>query len=103
MQHLERARTLDRRAGQLLAERLERCVATIDPESTSDSRPTSKPRGEWRRQGDVSVVSFSGLTVHVNHSKGMQDLATLLAPAPARAVHVSRRAGRCTRRSRRHG
>jgi len=43
---------------------------------------------ELRRDGDVWHVSFAGASTIVKHSKGMQDLATLLA-RPGHEVHVT--------------
>jgi hypothetical protein len=43
---------------------------------------------ELRRDGDVWHVRFAGTTTIVKHSKGMADLAVLLA-APGREFHVS--------------
>ena len=43
---------------------------------------------ELRREGDVWHVAFAGATAIVRHSKGIADLAVLLA-SPGRDVHVS--------------
>jgi tetratricopeptide (TPR) repeat protein len=46
------------------------------------------PANELRRDGDVWHIRFAGTTTIVKHSKGMADLAALLA-APGREFHVS--------------
>jgi hypothetical protein len=65
-------------------------------ESRPPDLPGSRPApadaigrpGEFRRDGEVWVVSFAGTSALVRHTKGMQDLAVLLAHANA-SVHVS--------------
>ena len=56
----------------------------------SDSGQPDRPVGdaELCRRGDVWHVSFAGTSTIVKHSKGMQDLATLLA-RPRHEVHVT--------------
>lgn len=53
--------------------------------SVPDESP--EPSGEFRRSGRVWHVGWNGSTATVPDTKGMRDLATLLA-APGREVHV---------------
>jgi len=46
-----------------------------------------EPANEFRRDGDVWTISFSGRTVHLKHSRGLSDLAMLLAH-PGRRFHA---------------
>ncbi len=65
--------------------------ARSDPSTAPSAAPSPPPVGlqhVLRRDGDVWHVTFAGSTTIVKHTKGMSDLAVLLA-APGREVHVS--------------
>ncbi len=49
--------------------------------------PITTRHGTFRRDGDVWLISFGGRETRLRHTKGLADLAALLA-APDRDVHV---------------
>src|SRR5437763_10400308 len=63
--------------------------ATARPRAPRDAGAgrESLPEGELRKEGVLWRVSFRGTTAVVPSSKGLHDLATLLA-CPGREVHV---------------
>jgi pimeloyl-ACP methyl ester carboxylesterase len=62
------------------------CGQVLDPPPTAALPSTTA--AEFRRDGDVWTVSFAGQTVHLKHSRGLADLATLLAN-PGRRFHAT--------------
>jgi len=89
--HLERARELLVGAGAplLLAE----VEGLLGAEPTQLSPPTEGDGTDrFVRDGDLWSVSFEGQTVHLKHSKGLQDLHRLLA-APGREIRAAELAG----------
>jgi hypothetical protein len=62
--------------------------APAEPPGEPLGEPLEPPGEELRRDGDVWHVTFAGTTTIVKHTKGMADLAVLLA-APGRAIHVT--------------
>ncbi len=65
-------------------------TAFVRHASNSSPAPVDDARSdnELRRDGDVWHVTFAGDTAIIKHSKGVGDLAVLLA-APGRDIHVS--------------
>lgn len=91
---VERARQLFERARNLVAPigaplllaRLDREIASLD----SARGPASEHVGHGRvlrREGDLWFVAFDGESAYLKHSKGLGDLAVLLA-RPGAEVHV---------------
>lgn len=58
----------------------------LDP-ATVDAGASAAAANEWRREGDFWTLSYDGRTVRMKDSKGLQDLARLLAE-PGREIHV---------------
>jgi predicted ATPase len=69
-----------------IRERL-RAEPAAAPARVAPVLPTAPPRtGSLRREGDVWEIAFAGHTTRVRHTKGVDDLATLLA-RPDAEVH----------------
>ena len=77
--HLAAAREANAAAGAVAL------VAHSGAAGTPDAAPAVPGEGEFRRTGDVWSVGLGGRVAHVRDSKGMRDLAALLA-VPGRAV-----------------
>jgi hypothetical protein len=63
----------------------------LQPRPAQTATPEATPirgRGVFRREGDVWLVAYGGTSARLRHSKGMDDLAVLLA-RPGREVHVA--------------
>jgi tetratricopeptide (TPR) repeat protein len=56
--------------------------------STSTPAPASAPRDRFQREGELWTVSFDGKVVHLKDSKGLRQLAHLLAQ-PGRELHAT--------------
>jgi tetratricopeptide (TPR) repeat protein len=80
-----RADTVYRAAGALHLVRGDRATTTAESPRSPAGHPAAN---ELRREGDVWHVRFGGTATIVKHSKGMADLAVLLA-APGHEFHVS--------------
>ncbi|MEU7818882.1 hypothetical protein AB0B41_41725, partial [Pseudonocardia sp. NPDC049154] len=86
--HLAAAVEADARAGAGLARRTRAWAAELDRgPAESGAGPA-----EFRRDGEVWALSYSGRTVRLRDSKGLRDLAVLLA-RPGREVAVHELAG----------
>ena len=55
-----------------------------------ESEPTAEPDGAavFHNEGDLWTLAYAGKTVHLKHSKGLADIAILLAN-PGKQVHVA--------------
>lgn len=78
-------RTADARAHRDAAREANRGNALLLALVGDEPRSTTGHEGELRRDGDVWVVGLGGRSVHVRDSKGVRDLAVLLA-RPGEAV-----------------
>jgi tetratricopeptide (TPR) repeat protein len=67
-----------------LASRAADLVREVPEPKAADAQPAL---GELRREGDVWALTWDGLTARVRHSKGLADLAALIA-RPGTEVHV---------------
>ncbi len=85
-------RGLSRREAFLLARReLTQLVADSEPASDFEITHDVEPNA-WIDEGDVWRVDYAGQTIRLRQSKGLADLARLLA-APGRELHVLDLAG----------
>ena len=66
--------------------------APVPPASAAPAAPAAEPTALFRRDGDVWQVAYGGEATTVRTSKGMADLARLLA-TPGREVHCLELAG----------
>ncbi len=82
---------VNRRFGGRLAVDAERTLAEVSGTPTTIA-PPSTAAGALVRDGDVWHVTFAGDTTIVKHTKGVADLAVLVAAA-GREVHVSELVG----------
>ena len=73
---------------ELIVDRTTSDVPSVASDVSTDARSTNV----WFLAGDLWTVTFDGVTVHVRTSKGMVDLARLLA-APDTEVHCTDLAG----------
>lgn len=70
----------------LLQAQFERELAGLD-HVTAASEPDPVRRGTMRRDGEVWLIAFAGSETRLRHTKGLADLATLIAH-PERDIHV---------------
>jgi tetratricopeptide (TPR) repeat protein len=85
-EHFDRATDRHRNASAaLLAAETQRDMRLVL--GGSDKTSSAASRGTWIREGEVWALSFEGRTVRLRHTKGIGDLARLLA-VPGREVHV---------------
>jgi predicted ATPase len=81
---------LDRLAVTVLARS---ALTSLVERTTRPSEVRADPASAvFRRAGDLWEIGFSGATVHIAHTKGMEDLAVLLAQ-PGREIHCVELAG----------
>jgi pimeloyl-ACP methyl ester carboxylesterase len=66
--------------------------AVTASDAPSSSRAVDAARGTFRHEGDVWLLGFAGRDVRVRDTKGLRDIATLLA-RPSREVHVAELVG----------
>ncbi len=87
--HLDNALPLNSAAGAALAERTRRWAAQIDgtAPATGTTVTAQAISGTCRLEGDVWTLEFGGRSVRLKDSKGLRDVAALLA-APGRDVAV---------------
>jgi len=64
-----------------------RLFAVMPPGAVPRPAEARSPAGVFRREGDTWLVGFGGQTLRLRASKGLIDIATLLA-RPGREVHV---------------
>jgi len=83
-EHFEAAIAAYRRAGATLL--LARAIADAG-DSIGAPPATGERRGEFRRDGDIWIVVFEGRSSRLRHTKGMTDIARLLAQ-PGREIHA---------------
>jgi hypothetical protein len=75
--------TATRLARRALSDLQDDAIGALAAEPSAPIRPTS---ARFARVGDLWEVTFDGLTVHLAGTRGMEDLAVLLA-RPGREVH----------------
>jgi hypothetical protein len=83
-EHFDAAIAAYQRAGATML--LARAVADAGDSLGAPSAPGER-RGEFRRDGDVWIVVYEGRSSRLRHTKGMTDIARLLAQ-PGREIHA---------------
>ena len=79
--HLATALRLDSAAGDALAQRTQRRAEEVQDQTAISTTPPAGPAlsGVFRCDGEVWILEFGGRTVQLKDSKGLRDIARLLA------------------------
>jgi len=97
--HFESATRLDAAAGAALVARTRRWAAGVTHPAAGRATAAAQPaaagsdrEATFRRDGEIWILRFAGATARLRDSKGLRDLAVLLA-RPGEQTHVTELAG----------